>query len=82
MLDAVFLAETIDHANWTTLVALTESCPTARLRAAFAAAVGEVEQEDRHESPWAKTHAQQLVYSSPGRDANKTRHPIERTYRP
>ena len=43
MLDAVFLAETIDHANWVTLGALTELLPDGALRRAFEAAVGEVE---------------------------------------
>ena len=61
MLDAVFLAETIDHANWTTFGALTELLPDGALRSAFEAAVGEVEaQEDEHLG-WAKETRQRLV---------------------
>jgi rubrerythrin len=61
MLDAVFLAETIDHANWTTLAALTERLPAGDLRRAFEAAVDEVEaQEDEHLG-WARDTRQQLV---------------------
>ena len=61
MLDAVFLAETIDHANWETLGALTELLPDGALRRAFEAAVSEVEaQEDEHLG-WAKETRQRLV---------------------
>jgi rubrerythrin len=61
MLDAVFLAETIDHANWTTLGALTELLPEGPLRSAFQTAVDEVEaQEDEHLG-WAKQARQQLT---------------------
>jgi rubrerythrin len=61
MLDAVFLAETIDHANWTTLGALVEQLPEGDVRAALQAAVDEVEpQEDEHVG-WAKSTRQQLV---------------------
>jgi len=61
MLDAVLLAETIDHANWTTVAAIAELLPEGPLRSAFEAAVDEVEaQEDEHLG-WAKETRQQLV---------------------
>jgi rubrerythrin len=61
LLDAVFLAETIDQANWSTLAALTAQLPESALRRAFQAAVDEVEaQEDEHLG-WAKETRQQLV---------------------
>jgi|SRR3954447_9792323 rubrerythrin len=54
MLDAVFLAESMDHANWSTLSKLTEKLPEGALRQRFTAAVDEVEaQEDEH-LDWAK----------------------------
>src|SRR3954451_6126589 len=61
MLDAVFLAETIDHANWTTLGALAKQLPDGDLRAALTAAVDEVEQQEDEHLSWAKTTRQQLV---------------------
>ncbi len=61
MLDAVFLAETIDHANWETLGALTEQLPEGDLRSAFATALREVEPEEDEHLEWAKETRQQLV---------------------
>lgn len=55
MLDAVLLAEAKDHANWACLSALTGELPTGDVRAAFEAAVGQVEpQEDEH-LEWAQS---------------------------
>jgi rubrerythrin len=55
MLDAVFLAESMDHANWHTLSETVPSLPEGELRDRFQAAVAEVEdQEDQH-LEWAKT---------------------------
>jgi rubrerythrin len=49
MLDAVLLAEAKDHANWSCLSSLADQLPTGDVRAAFEAAVGQVEpQEDEH----------------------------------
>lgn len=49
MLDAVILAETIDHASWSTLQDLVGSVPEGELRSALADAVARVEgEEDRH----------------------------------
>jgi len=54
MLDAVFLAETIDHANWRTLRDLTEAMDDGELRVAFRAAVEEVEEEEDEHVGWAR----------------------------
>ncbi|MDD9368591.1 MAG: hypothetical protein PV358_00605 [Acidimicrobiales bacterium] len=55
MLDAVLLGEAKDHANWACLSALTDELPTGDVRAAFEAAVGQVEaQEDKH-LEWAQS---------------------------
>src|SRR4051794_15720140 len=42
MLDAVFVAESIDHANWSALGQLAAALPSGELRSAFEAAVDEV----------------------------------------
>ena len=61
LLDAVFLAESMDHANWSTLSTLVERMPPGDLRSAFAAAVSEVEaQEDEHLG-WASDTKQRLI---------------------
>ena len=46
------LAETVDHANWTTLAALVEQLPDGDLREA-SAAVNEVEQQEDEHVGWA-----------------------------
>jgi len=49
MLDAVFLAESVDHANWKGLGQIAEKLPAGAIKDAFTAAVAEVEaQEDEH----------------------------------
>ncbi len=49
MLDAVLLAETVDHANWANLAQLCEDLPEGEVRDALTAAVVEVgPQEDEH----------------------------------
>lgn len=49
MLDAIMLAETIDHANWTQLGQLVDSLPEGEPRTALLEAVAKVERdEDRH----------------------------------
>jgi hypothetical protein len=61
MLDAVFLAESADHANWSMLSDLVPQLPEGELRSALQAAVDEVEpQEDEHLS-WAKDTKAKLV---------------------
>ncbi len=61
MLDAVFVAESIDHANWTTLAALTEKLPEGDLRTAFERAVQEVGAEEDEHLLWASTMRQRMV---------------------
>ncbi len=61
MLDAVYLAESIDHANWQAMADLTTSMPEGALRDSFQGAVDKVEaQEDEH-LEWARTTRARLV---------------------
>jgi hypothetical protein len=61
MLDAVFLAESADHANWKTLSELVKEFPAGDIRDAFRVAVDEVEaQEDEH-LEWASSTKLRLV---------------------
>lgn len=53
MLDAVFMAETVDHANWETLEKLAESLPHGLLRDALSSAVAEVEDDEDDHLNWA-----------------------------
>ena len=55
MLDAVLLAETIDHANWSTLSQLVGELPEGAARTALARAVDEVEDEEDEHLEWART---------------------------
>src|SRR4051794_16924453 len=61
MLDAVFLAESMDHANWHTLAELVPSLPEGSVRDAFQAAVTEVESQEDEHLEWAKTTKLRLV---------------------
>jgi rubrerythrin len=61
MLDAVFLAETVDHANWKTLARLTVALPEGDVRDAFQCAVDEVEQQEDEHLEWAKQTRERLV---------------------
>lgn len=61
LLDAVFLAESMDHANWSMLSHLTLRMPEGEIRDLFADAVGRVEaQEDEHVH-WARQTKERLV---------------------
>jgi rubrerythrin len=61
LLDAVFVAESVDHANWQTFSALIPDMPGGDLREAMAAAAAEVEaQEDEHLG-WATDTKQRLI---------------------
>jgi len=62
MLDAVFLAESMDHANWQTLSALISSLPEGELRDAFEAAVAEVEDQEDEHLEWAKTTKARITH--------------------
>jgi rubrerythrin len=61
MLDAVFLAESMDHANWKLLAQLIEKMSPGALRDAFQRAVDEVEQEEDEHLAWAATTKERLV---------------------
>jgi rubrerythrin len=61
MLDAVFLAESMDHANWKTLGSLVELMPAGELRDAFEAAVARVEAQEDDHLGWATTTKQRLI---------------------
>jgi rubrerythrin len=54
MLEAVLLAETKDHADWSFLTDLVEHVPEGQARAALTAAVQEVEPEEDEHVGWAK----------------------------
>jgi rubrerythrin len=61
MLDAVFLAESVDHANWKLFIRLTETMPNGELRNRCEEAVRWVEpQEDEHLT-WAEETKQRLT---------------------
>jgi rubrerythrin len=61
LVDAVFIAESVDHANWKLIAKLTEQLPEGELRDAFRVAVDEVEtQEDEHLA-WAMNAKEQLI---------------------
>jgi rubrerythrin len=61
MLDAVFVAESIDHDNWQALAKLVSSLPEGATRDSFRAAVEQVEtQEDEH-LEWARETRGRLV---------------------
>ncbi|MCU1458520.1 MAG: hypothetical protein JWL73_2612, partial [Actinomycetia bacterium] len=54
MLDAVFIAESIDHANWEAMRKIAKTLDAGPIKKAFEEAVAEVEeQEDEHLS-WAR----------------------------
>jgi rubrerythrin len=69
MLDAVFLAETVDHANWQTLGVLAEQLPDGQIKDALRAAVNEVfAQEDEHLA-WARDARAELTLSQVAAEA-------------
>lgn len=61
MLDAVFLAESMDHANWSLLSTLCEQMPEGDLRDRFRAAVDAVEEQEDEHLEWARTTKERLV---------------------
>jgi rubrerythrin len=54
MLDAVFMAESIDHANWEALGRLAPMVPDGPIRAAMEAAVTRVESDEDEHLTWAR----------------------------
>jgi rubrerythrin len=61
LLDAVFIAETMDHTNWSTLARLTERMSEGEVRDRFADAVARVESEEDEHLRWASDTKQRLV---------------------
>jgi rubrerythrin len=61
MLDAVLLAETRDHANWSGLADLVPTFPEGPAREAVQRAVDEVEDEEDQHLEWAKTTRKKLI---------------------
>lgn len=54
MLDAVLMAEAVDHANWEALGLLAEELPNGLLRDALREAVAEVEEQEDDHLGWAR----------------------------
>lgn len=70
MLDAVFVAESVDHANWTTLAKLAERLPDGDVKTRFLAAVAEVEDQEDEHLAWARdTKATLVLLQSESRTA-------------
>jgi rubrerythrin len=61
MLDAVFLAESADHANWKTLSELVSSFPVGDVQDAFRAAVDVVEEQEDEHLEWASATKLRMV---------------------
>jgi rubrerythrin len=61
ILEAVVLAETKCHADWSLIQQLTAELPEGRARAAFRAAVDQVEQQEDEHVRWAKQTWEQLI---------------------
>ena len=61
MLDAVFVAESIDHDNWQALSKLVATMPEGAVREAFQAAVEQVEEQEDEHLGWARETRARLV---------------------
>jgi hypothetical protein len=62
MLDAVFLAESVDHANWSTFSELVSRLPEgSALRSMCGDAVAEVEEEEDEHLVWARDTKRKLT---------------------
>jgi hypothetical protein len=61
LLDAVLLAETIDHANWSNLQRLVDELPEGPARSALAEAVAEIEDDEDQHLGWAKDTKSRLT---------------------
>lgn len=61
MLNAVVLAETIDHANWETLAALGEACPDGPVKDAVVRAVEQVLPQEAEHHGWAVETRQTMI---------------------
>ncbi len=61
MLDAVFLAESIDHANWKTLTALIASMDDSPLQGQLREIIDQVEQEEDEHLEWARDMRERMT---------------------
>ena len=61
MLDAVLLAESMDHANWTAMTELAGELPDGAIKEAFVDAVTEVGAEENDHLMWARETKTKLI---------------------
>ena len=61
MLDAVLVAETIDHGHWELMEKLRDALPDGELRDAFSTAVDEVLADEDEHLLWAKGTKERMV---------------------
>lgn len=61
MLDAVIIAETVDHNHWELMEKLRDGLPEGELRDAFSAAVDEVVPDEDEHLMWAKTTKERMT---------------------
>lgn len=61
MLDAVFAAEAVDHANWEALRSLCQHLPSGQLREVFETAVTEILAQEEEHFGWARETRAKLV---------------------
>ncbi|MFO7280733.1 MAG: DUF892 family protein [Thermoanaerobacterales bacterium] len=61
MLQAVFLAESLDHAHWQTIAELADHLPDGDLKDRWARAVGEVGPEEDEHLEWARETMGKMV---------------------
>lgn len=61
MLDAVLMAEAMDHANWGTLTEMVPTLPEGPIRDAFLAAAQEVDADEDNHLAWARSTKTQMT---------------------
>jgi len=61
MLTAVFIAESVDHANWATLAATIDALPDGETKDRAAEVVSEVVAEEDEHLEWARTMRQRMT---------------------
>lgn len=68
MLDAVLIAESVDHANWTVIEELCRSMPEGSARTAVQEAVAEVRPDEDEHLEWARSmRTKMIVLQAKGR---------------
>jgi rubrerythrin len=72
MLDAVLIAETVDHQHWSMLSRLVADLPEGDLRERMAAVIGEVESQEDDHLAWARQAKERMVLM-------QARHPVVAT---